>query len=505
MNEPIKVRDGRVWMQFKKFQPYDLKLLGGLTDVIVPAGAITPIRRPSEAVYGEEVIYDFTRGSKEIATFTIGSRLQKLKNYLLGINCAVNVHAHLGKCDRPDRFSSAHTIIGWNQAHKGATTIATVTQMEGDDAPITMSVPFSAIGGPYFMDMLKYFVSARTVTQTADVLDMVALGYECVENCQQQVDAGDYGYATTDAYAGSPTDYAEILYTTDAWETSYAVTGYPFGAGENPGHILIAGIVDNHRIWVFRSTTDAANPAELAYADVTTWSGSPLAPTVSWNNVNIGSVNGQYITAAFYLNDANMYVGTNDGYIYKSADGGLTWTLKSSAAGVQINGISALSDDTVWVVGASNLVYLSEDGGQTYTAITGPTAGDALRVVVTPDRTVYIGDSLGAIYGSFNKGTTWTTMSLQGATVTSVPRIKNAPGNNDVLYAIGTLADGSSRCWMTTDGGAAWLLWSLNMPANSGINALVVLDENTVFVGGNAHPVEGNAFITHTLSNWYGV
>jgi len=83
--------------------------------------------------------------------------------------------------------------------------------------------------------------------------------------------------------------------------------------------------------------------------------------------------------------------------------------------------------------------------------------------------------------------------------VTNVPRIRAV--TNDVIWAIGTLADGTSRAWRSTDGGASFRLWVLAMPVNSGLNALAPIDINYVFVGGDAHPVGGTAFISKTLTD----
>jgi len=84
-------------------------------------------------------------------------------------------------------------------------------------------------------------------------------------------------------------------------------------------------------------------------------------------------------------------------------------------------------------------------------------------------------------------------------TVASVVRIRAI--SDDVIWAIGTIADGSSRAWRSTDGGASFRLWDLSMPTNSGLNALAPIDINYVFVGGDAHPVGGTAFISKTLTD----
>jgi hypothetical protein len=55
----------------------------------------------------------------------------------------------------------------------------------------------------------------------------------------------------------------------------------------------------------------------------------------------------------------------------------------------------------------------------------------------------------------------------------------------------------------STDGGASFRLWALNMPTNSGLNALYVCDPNFIFVGGE--PQGGTAFIAKTHTNFIGL
>jgi photosystem II stability/assembly factor-like uncharacterized protein len=362
-----------------------------------------------------------------------------------------------------------------------------------------MTVPFSAVKGIVWNDMTMYFLSQRTITEAGDILDMAFFDLECVEDCEAQADAGQYGYAVADAYAGSPTDVAWVWYTNDTGQTWAQTSAAPFAAGEDISCVVISGAITDHRVIVSRGTADGANPAEIAYADVT------AIGTTTWNLVNVGSVNGQYITYMFYLDDANVYAITNDGYIYKSENGGVTWTASLSTGAVQFNDISAQPDDVVWVVGASNTVYLSEDEGTSWTAITGPSSTDIMSCTVTPDGTIFVLDDDGNIWGSYDDGTNWTDLTLQGATVTEGQRVRHLPGHNHMIMVIGNLADGSGRCFLSVDGGATLRLWSLNMPTNSGLNALAITSALVTYVGGDAHPVAGTAFISRTLSNFEGL
>jgi photosystem II stability/assembly factor-like uncharacterized protein len=495
-------KEGRGWFQFKKFETYKLYLVSGITDMSDPAGALTPSREPSPSVRRQSVVTDMLRGDPELPGFTVETRLQKTRNWILGIKCAVNVQVHLGRCDRPDNYYKSNMALHYAKAEREDRTHDRGSIIEGDDAKIATTTPFRARGGPVYVDFETAFLSARTITATEDITAMAFLGMECFEDCQSQEDAGENGYVATDAYAGSPTDTAQVWYTEDEGETWTVEDSDPFAPGESISDIVVSGISTDHRVIVSRGTTDAGNPAEIAYADVTD------IGTLTWTNVNVGSTNGEFINALDWLSWGELFAVTEQGEIYSSDDGGVTWTQEYTSA-IALNDIAALGPGSersgyVWAVGDTNTILLSTDIGDTWSAITGPTALAAVNintVEVTMDGTVFIGAANGSLYGSFDDGANWTLLTLQGATCTSVDEIK--AWDDDVIWAIGALADGSSRCWRSTDGGASWRLWALNLPTNSGLNALEIIDPNFVFVGGNAHPSGGFAFISKTKSNLY--
>jgi hypothetical protein len=145
----------------------------------------------------------------------------------------------------------------------------------------------------------------------------------------------------------------------------------------------------------------------------------------------------------------------------------------------------------------------SSDFGSTWTVVSGAAGGagdNNLSVLVTPDGTVFIGNDAGELYGSYDNGDEWHTLSVQGIAVTAIDRIVS--WGDFIIWVIATTASGS-RAFRSVDGGASFRLWTLNMPTNSGLNALAVVDPNIVFVGGE--PQGGSAFISKTVSNFVGI
>ena len=493
--------DGRVWYQRKKFETFDLLLPYGMTNVTDPVGALAAVREPSATSRRKSVIADILRGEPGLPEFTVETRLRKTLNYMFGMaDCAVNFQCHMGACDRPDNYYSSEIALHWERSYRGDMAIDRMAKIEGDDAPVAVSVPWSAEIGPIVVDFMTEFLSARTIAETEAILDMAFLGSECFEDCQAQEDAGENGYAVTEVLSGSPVNIANVWYTEDKGETWAEVSSRPFVAAEDISSVVVSGTKNNHRIIVARGTTDAGNYAEIAYADVT------VMGTVTWVTVDVGTVLGQYINELFWLDWMHVYATTDDGYVYRSADGGVTWTAVLSTAVNSLNDGGGIgygeNAGVLWVAGDTNTIYYSEDYGDSWSAVTGPTdgAGDNINtIVLTPDGTVILGNDAGEVYGTYDNGTSWSTLPAQGVTATSIDSIR--AWGDFIIWMIVTTADGG-RALRSVDGGASFRLWNLNIPDNDGLNALEVVDPNVVFVGGE--PYGDIAFISRTKSQVLG-
>jgi photosystem II stability/assembly factor-like uncharacterized protein len=496
------IGDGRIWLQRKKFEGYDLLLPYGLTNVTDPVGGLTPVREPSATKRRTTVITDILRGEPGLPEFQIETRLKATLNYMFALkDCAVNYQAHLGACDRADNYTASEIMLHWERSHRGDMTIDRLSKIQGDEAPIQIATPWSAEVGPILIDFMAEFLSARTIAESENITGVAFLESECFEDCKAQEDAGENGYIVTAAAAGSPSNKANVWFTEDKGESWAEASAYPFAGGEDISDVVLIGTKYNHRVIVARGTTDAGNPAEIAYADVTD------IGTTTWVNVNVGAVNGQYINKLLLLDSRHLYAITNDGYVYLSSNLGASWTAKLTTAVNALYDIAGLGSGehagTIWVVGASNTIYLSEDFGSTWTAKTGPTAGagDAAKsVTVTPDGTMIFGNDAGEIYGTYDEATEWHVLAAQGVIPTSVDALA-CWGDSLIWIAVNTASGG--RVLRSTDGGASFRLWHLNIPTNSGLTDLEAVDPNIVYVVGAAH--SGMGFITRTKSNVTGI
>ena len=122
-------QDGRIWVQEKKFEPYQLLLPYGMTDITDPVGSLNPVREPDPARRRSTVITDILRGEPGLPGFNLETRLYKTLNYMLRLKKKKpNMQVHLGACGRPDTYNASEIGLGWNTVHRGDLSIDRVAQ-----------------------------------------------------------------------------------------------------------------------------------------------------------------------------------------------------------------------------------------------------------------------------------------------------------------------------------------------------------------------------------------
>lgn len=502
MADNIKIRDGRIFVQQDELESYKLAQCSGLTDWNKPRGAVTPIREQSLTKIGEEEIVDYVRASADMASFTLQTRFKEFQNWLLTQNCDVNVQVCFKDCGDPMNYYGFNMGLAWARCPLGDLTGDPLAIIEGDDVPININNPFQAIYGPYLVDFKVKFTSRRNIAETGGVNDIFMFAEECLADCLFRAGNGQYGYAVCSSQPGSIVDAANVWFTINDGDDWYLVSDNPFAAGEDISCVVVSGEVSDHRIIVSRGETDAGNPAEIAYADVT------VIGQTDWVNVDVGAVNGEYINYMVWPVYSKLFAITDQGHIYRSIDGGATWALSyDHTAVVELNDITATKRGIVWVAGDGDLLVYSDDYGETWTVVDGPNDGllNLNTCWVDEDRKLCVGDSGGHIYGSVDEGLNWVETPPQGVVSISTVRIRGQHTTH-FKWAIVDLAatapaPRNSRVLRSTDGGANWRLWSLaqNAVPNYGLNALFCVDVNRVLAGGE--PYAGTAFLVRTDTN----
>ena len=157
-----------------------------------------------------------------------------------------------------------------------------------------------------------------------------------------------------------------------------------------------------------------------------------------------------------------LFLGTVDGHIFASKDGGAHWQLIGRAGSRPDTVVMALMvdrRDSKRVFAATRTlgengggVYRSDDGGATWRA--SGLAGQAVRAIVQSDMDprLMLAGTLDGVYRSRDDGAQWDRISPEHhADLHNFDSLLIDPRNTDVIYA-GTY----HLPWKTTDGGAHW-------------------------------------------------
>lgn len=387
------------------------------------------------------------------------------------------------KKGRRDLFSNwDRTFILRNVRRTSRTLTAMAVKSQDDNARSEQTFALSAeeLIAPMRLDLAR-----QTISEVNAINDIVFCNQKTQRTDDSPAqDSCQVGFAATDPTALGT---ANVLVTTDG-ATWTAAAADPFAADE----VVIAVECfepsrDIVRVIVAAGTTDADDPAKIAYSDD---SGT------SWTTVFIGTVDGQFIPARnslFVLDRGAMWVGMDDGYIYKSADAGLTWTAQE--AGVinsgPWNAIHFANRNDGLAGGDNNEIARTVDGGSTWSAVTGPsgqTTDDIQAVWVLDKNRYWIAYNDGTIWFTLNAGVDWSQRSFTGSGTGSV---RDIAWLNDL---IGFLAhnDGSSdgTIHMTVDGGYSWERLT-GTPVNNGFNKVVICELWKIFFCGEAESTLG--------------
>ena len=190
----------------------------------------------------------------------------------------------------------------------------------------------------------------------------------------------------------------------------------------------------------------------------TTWTTGTIPNATAYAFSNLSAVDANNAWVAMY-NDASG----SGGRIYKTADGGVTWTQQGSTlfanANSFLNIVHMFDLNNGWAQGdpinGEFEMYTTTNGGTTWTAVPGanipnPVSGEFGTVDVyttVGNNIIYFGTNKGRVFKSTDAGVTWTVTG--NTTLTQVEDLAFSSPTNGIIIQ-------GDDLMKTTDGGTTW-------------------------------------------------
>jgi photosystem II stability/assembly factor-like uncharacterized protein len=211
----------------------------------------------------------------------------------------------------------------------------------------------------------------------------------------------------------------------------------------------------------------------------------------NWSSIGPTNYAGRVLSIAWNPSNTNIiYVGSASGGLWKTTNGGTSWTALTDDLPSLAIGSVALDPNNSNIVyigtgeGSFNVdavfgagVFKSTDGGSTWST-TGLSWSQSQnrainKIIVDPNNSQIIyaacNSSVGGIYKSTNGGTSWTLYHTG-----DVKDLEMHPDSSNVLYCANGYPWGttSNGIYKSTNGGVTWTQLTSGLPAGSGVGRI---------------------------------
>jgi photosystem II stability/assembly factor-like uncharacterized protein len=247
-----------------------------------------------------------------------------------------------------------------------------------------------------------------------------------------------------------------------------------------------------------RYNAQVNNEGSAARTVVGAW--EDMGPTY-WNatsgyNPGVGRI------TSIAVEDGNLnhiIAGSETGGVWKSLDGGATWTVLTdnlSNIDVYALAIDPIDSSTYYWGSKGGSIFRSTDGGATWTLHGNLPNGFVNKILIDPTNTakIYASAQGGGLFKSLDGGLNWTSIA-QSATTGYDFEFK--PGDPNVVYASG------NNFFKSTDGGNTFTIYNKlgvwNQQYISGANNWVISDSNQ---NGSITPRSGTGMAFLNIANY---
>lgn len=476
-------RSGALWVQ-PNGPNHPLEFLGchDLDDLEEPiTGGVTPVYKFDPKGRGWITVGRNETPPDPIST-TVTGLLFKQKDWLERLNCPFTLFIMKRCGGAANQFNNYERGFAIMNATPITRTYAGLAA-RAEEAESTVALEINGDIPLIHIDAIT--IDRLTMAETQNLFGVWTNDNDdCYGDCGPITENGELVYAAADSAAGPAT--ANVPYSDDFGGTFQNTAADPFGAGVGVGALISFWLTPTTRRILAVNETLGAVQGNTAYSDDNgaTWTTVPLGGAAAGHGAAKGS-------ALFFLDSTHIWLGTNGGYIYKSTDGGETWTAEEQGA-IAVTTYQAIhfSDEYNGIaVTAGDVIVVSSDGGLTWTAAAATGGGNGLLSCFRKNTNhAWVGDDGGQLWYTEDNGATWTERTGSGLNAGDINDIVFA---NDLTgYLISDTAGPVGDVFRTIDGGQNWV--KQTTPTNTGLNDIFLASESLGYVAGN---VEGGTAV----------
>lgn len=191
-----------------------------------------------------------------------------------------------------------------------------------------------------------------------------------------------------------------------------------------------------------------------------------------WQTINSGTAS--YLSSVFFINESTGYAGGNSGYLAKTTNGGLNWTVQTTGISGFVREIEFVDYNTGYFCGDNGALRKTTNGGLNWTALS-PGVSVTIYSISAPSQNIlYACTNQGIVIKSTDGGNTFTNLNVSTNSLLALDF-----SSNDTGYVSGQ----GGVAYKTNNGGLNWTTLNLSTVNNSwGIHAT---SNNTVFISAN--------------------
>jgi len=259
------------------------------------------------------------------------------------------------------------------------------------------------------------------------------------------------------------------------WETYMLPRVYPSGDMTLPSTTY-----NNYMKWL----RSEGNSSATQRSATSNW--SSLGPNVVPSGYDSGA--GRVDFVRFDPTNSNtLYIGAPDGGLWKSVNGGTSWTTNTDFLGVIGCADLAIDPDNTqnmylatgnWETDRSSIgVLKSTDGGATWSATSlawNPSDSYEIRRMVmdTANPLIMMVVTDGGLFRTTDGWATNSVTNLDGDY--NLYDIKFKPGSSSTLYASGKTGLNTNVFWKSTDSGASWTAVTSGLPSSADVSRIII-------------------------------